>query len=479
MNFLKSAFFAIFFVTLGFMKADADDLDVILKRCDQQALEDAKAATATDITSWTKSLQPDGRWPDIDYADKSRTQWQPLKHLTRLAALARAWRANGDQSVRDAAVAAYAGWAHGSCPTSDNWYFGEIFGPLLYARSTVLLHSALNAELLSAGVIRLDLTWQNLSEDTQRYRGANLMWRIRTMIYRSAVTHDENQMRDAIKMIGTVLNISTNAEYIQPDLSLHQHGHLLYNGGYGADLISDCVSVFALCQGTQFMPPTNQVNLLSRFMLDANCLMTRGDNYDYSVLGRETVRPDRSADPLAADCREMAALNPPRAEEFLGYAKQIETGSGKDVLRTGDRQFWRSDYHLHQRPDFLATVKCCSTRTIAAEVNNGENWLGYYLGDGVNFIYRRGDEYENIFPVWDWCRLPGVTSRLADEPPKIAAPQQPKFGSLSGTTEFVGGRIGRRIWRMHAGTFAQRRARIEILVLLRPRVRLFGRGHFC
>ena len=439
MKFLRIALLATLVVPLGFVEANADDLNIILERCDQQVLADAKAATATDIASWKKSLRPDGRWPDIDYTDKSRTQWQPLIHLTRLAALARVWRANGNQSVRDAAVAAYAGWAQGPCPNSDNWYFGEIFGPLLYARSTVLLRSTLSAEQLSAGVNRLDMTWQNLSEDTQRYRGANLMWRIRTMIYRSAVTHDETKMRDAIKMIGTVLSISTNAEYIQPDLSFHQHGHLLYNGGYGADLISDCVAVFALCSGTQFMPPTNQVDLLSRFMLDANCLMTRGDNYDYSVLGREIVRPNRSANALADDCREMAELNPLRAAEFLGYAQQIESGGSKKVLRTGDRQFWRSDYHLQQRPDFLASVKCCSTRTISAEVNNGENWLGYYLGDGVNFIYRRGDEYQDIFPVWDWCQLPGVTARLADVPPKIATPQQPKFGSLGGTTEFVGG----------------------------------------
>ena len=28
----------------------------------------------------------------------------------------------------------------------------------------------------------------------------------------------------------------------------------------------------------------------------------------------------------------------------------------------------------------------------------------------ANYIYRRGNEYLDIFPVWDWARLPGVTS---------------------------------------------------------------------
>lgn len=116
-DFLKRAFFAILFVTLGFMKADADDLNVILQRSDKQVLVDAKSASANEIASWEKTLQQNGRWPDIDYSDRSRTGWQPLIHLARLEKLARAWRADGNQSLRDAAVSAYVG-----CP---GWQFPQ------------------------------------------------------------------------------------------------------------------------------------------------------------------------------------------------------------------------------------------------------------------------------------------------------------------------------------------------------------------
>jgi chondroitin AC lyase len=52
-----------------------------------------------------------------------------------------------------------------------------------------------------------------------------------------------------------------------------------------------------------------------------------------------------------------------------------------------------------------------STRVIGAETCNGENLLGLHLGDGVTYFYRTGAEYTDLFPVWDWRRLPGTTCR--------------------------------------------------------------------
>jgi hypothetical protein len=61
---------------------------------------------------------------------------------------------------------------------------------------------------------------------------------------------------------------------------------------------------------------------------------------------------------------------------------------------------------------------------------NTENLYGYYLPFGLTYIYRRGDEYKDIFPVWDWARLPGVTS------PHHAFSSS---GRSSQQTSFVGG----------------------------------------
>ena len=38
------------------------------------------------------------------------------------------------------------------------------------------------------------------------------------------------------------------------------------------------------------------------------------------------------------------------------------------------------------------------------------------MGDGVSLLYQKGVEYENIFPFWDWKKIPGTTVHQDDEP---------------------------------------------------------------
>lgn len=63
-------------------------------------------------------------------------------------------------------------------------------------------------------------------------------------------------------------------------------------------------------------------------------------------------------------------------------------GFGQDGFRTGDR----------------------------TELVNEDNLKGFYMGDGATYIYRNGDEYLNVFPFWDWRKIPGVTSYESDAP---------------------------------------------------------------
>jgi chondroitin AC lyase len=41
--------------------------------------------------------------------------------------------------------------------------------------------------------------------------------------------------------------------------------------------------------------------------------------------------------------------------------------------------------------------------------HNEEGLKMHHFGDGSNFISRRGDEYFDIYPVWDWQKIPGTT----------------------------------------------------------------------
>ena len=79
-------------------------------------------------------------------------------------------------------------------------------------------------------------------------------------------------------------------EGIQADASFHQHGAVLYAGGYGAAFTDDCTRWVEFTQGTRFAPSPEQIQLLERYVLDGQQWMVRGKIYDYGVVGREIVR---------------------------------------------------------------------------------------------------------------------------------------------------------------------------------------------
>lgn len=88
--------------------------------------------------------------------------------------------------------------------------------------------------------------------------------------------------------------------------------------------------------------------------------------------------------------------------------------SGNQLV--GHKHFYDSDYTIHRAPGWMASLKMSSSRVTGTEVVNEDNLLGYYLGDGATFFYVRGDEYCNVFPFWDWRKIPGVTAYEDDAP---------------------------------------------------------------
>ena len=127
----------------------------------------------------------------------------------------------------------------------------------------------------------------------------------------------------------------------------------------------------------------------------------------------------------------MKSIDPDETDAYL----RLIASDGPDGTNTllGNKHFWRSDMTLHRRPTWYASVKMSSTRVIGAETCNGENLLGLHLGDGVTYFYRTGTEYSDLFPVWDWRRLPGTTCRQ-DQGSLVPNPK-----ACRGQSNFAGG----------------------------------------
>jgi len=95
--------------------------------------------------------------------------------------------------------------------------------------------------------------------------------------------------------------------------------------------------------------------------------------------------------------------------------------------------YWNTEHFTVQRPDWFTSVRMYSTRNYSMEVPyNSEGLLNHHRGDGTNHISVTGDEYYNIFPVFDYQKVPGTTIMQKTEMPSPDMIQQ------LGLTDFVG-----------------------------------------
>lgn len=161
--------------------------------------------------------------------------------------------------------------------------------------------------------------------------------------------------------------------------------------------------------------------------------MIRRGCWDQAAQGRLIVVPGHMCNAtswMVPALDRMSAVNPGRSAEFQAFKSHIQ-GTNDSAL-TGNKHFWLADYMAHRRPGYYAGLKMTSTRVLSHEAHAGLNLQGIYLDQAAMMLMRDGLEYQDIFPVWDWGRIPGVTS-----PHKNPAPTPPE--NQPGRTSFAGG----------------------------------------
>ena len=377
-----------------------------------------------------ESLKPDGSWPDIDYGSQDRARWSPSGHVGRVWRMAQCLehpesRHRATPALKEAVLRAFDGWVARD-PKCPNWWYNVIGVPRQLYRALLLLETHLSDEQLAAGIGILERAKLGMT-------GQNLVWVAEVTVARGCLQQDAAVVTQAFDRIAGEIRITTG-EGIQPDFSFYQHGQQLYSGGYGRGFSSDCPHFAVLARGTAFQFADEKLDILSGYILDGQQWMVRGQTFDYSACGREiSRRGGGGARGLISACRNMAALKTPRQAEFEAMAARIEEDPKTPVPPlVGNRHFWRADYMAHHRPAFLASIRMTSKRLVQTETCNAENLLGRHLSDGLIYVYRRGDEYAGIFPLWDWKRLPGTTCELGPDLPATRNGQR-------GERTFVGG----------------------------------------
>ena len=221
--------------------------------------------------------------------------------------------------------------------------------------------------------------------------------------------YNASEFASIIEVMASEIKISS-ARGMQPDLSFHHRtdnviSTLAYGSGYASSFAYWAVKI----EGTRYTFPEKAMHLLVDYFLDGICQsMIYGKYPDPGAENRGITRMG-ALHPVGPQLAEnLARATTYRHDELLAMVK-----IRKDEMkpnRTRDWYFWHSHYYTHQRPNYFVSVRAHSDRANNMEQpHNDEGILNHHYGDGSNFISVTGTEYTQIFPVWDWQKIPGTT----------------------------------------------------------------------
>ena len=447
--------------------AYADDMSTLRQRLTQSILPRDAAAQEQIVAEASRAaekLNANSTWDDIDFSDKKRTYWSAEQHMDRVLLMARAYAINRDEKLLANANRALDYWLEHDYQ-NPNWWHNQIGIPQLVGQTFLLLQPQVTPKQTKKVIeILKRATWE-------KWTGQNLIWGVTIQICRGLIEDDTAAITQAFARMYDEVRI-TQSEGIQPDFSFHQHGDQLYSGGYGMGFANDVSRYIAFSWGTRWQIPDAKLAIFESYLLDGEQWMMHGSRFDYSAIGREITRKGKTAIPHSwtsgpispvgaaygmfnsmALLADEPVLRHDELERFVAHMRGETTAP-----LVGNRHFWNSDYMAHHAPGWFASVRMFSTRMQNTEVVNDEGKKSQHMADGCNLLYLAGDEYYDIFPVWDWLKIPGTTAEQTLDVEKGA------HGGIGvhGKTSFVGGvsdgSFGLATMQLARGKLAARKA---------------------
>lgn len=412
-----------------------DEYERILERVRTEIYEKA-SPEQTDRTAerLLRAMTPDGKWNDLDYACFFRTNWEPVEHLKRLVTIATAYTDKrsayyGNEVLYNAVNTALKYWIKQD-PKCHNWWYNQISVPQTQASLLALMVAG--EKKLSPDVCEPILKTMSERSDPRKWTGANKMDIAIHHLVRGCLQKNDSIVSVNASEIFFPVQI-VEKEGIQEDMSYHQHGPQLYIGGYGTVFVDNIVRMGNILNGTKFAMDDRKLKLFSDFTRNTYLNVFRGRHLDFSVTGRGVSRTGildyGDSAPLF---KNLQTLDAAHADEYAAIAHRFLTQDASYKRPNRNMMYYRSDYMLHNRKNYDISVRTSSTRTNKTESGNGENLYGTYMSDGATNIRVNGNEYTDIFPVWEWDKIPGTTAPAGEK-------RNPADWGTKGTSTFTGG----------------------------------------
>lgn len=423
--------------SLAFAVQAQTDFRVLSQRIREDFLDGKDGVSADEYLA---TMQADGSWNGIEYSaevNSAARDFPAIAHLDHIKTMAEAYSLPSHPSYQDpdmlAGIILGLTYWYGLDPVSNNWWWNKIGKQGRLGSIGVLLKEVLPSDLKQEVIGDLFNAYPIGMENNV---GANRYWYADTAIWGAVVSDHEAPIwvaRDyytAELKINDLKGLRTEAGGIKPDYGWWQHGNSLLIGAYGFSAVKSLGMKAKLFCGLSYAFDQDDLNVLADYVHYGVQWFIRRNKMDISATDRAHTRPS-GTNSLQNSITALEALSDADPLNASLYDHLVDHITGhNDASCVGNRHFWYGDFQSHRREGYMIGLKVLSNRTKNGSPTNGENLKGAYLNYGTCFIYKDGDEYTNIFPAWDYARIPGGTSRHDLDPGSGGGP---------GSTAFVGG----------------------------------------
>lgn len=416
-------------------RAADGDFDVIKQRILEELLETpVDDGRVKDILVRMKS---DGSFSDINYDDLSRTAGFPhRRHTGDLVYLAEAYRTRKskyykrkDLKARIATSLQY--WVDHDF-FGDNWHDNQITTPTNLVNLMLLIGDELPADLVKKAQPIIGRA--NMSASGARPSGDRIV--IAGILAKNQLFLRDNEgLSNTIRIIEGELKFNTGKRGLQQDYSFHHRVDRVNNTtSYGYGKYANTFGEWSYyVSGTRFAFSEEKIKLLIDYYLEGVYKqLVYGMYTDVSVENRSISQKKSRFQPHGVAEIERLLVSTDYRKKELEEIMRLRKGEAKPS-QSFCKFFWQTEHFVFQRPDFYTTVRMFSTRNrTMEEPYNGPGITTHHRADGTNYLMRKGDEYFNIWPVYDWQKISGTTILQRSHLPGADSIQ------MEGLTDFVG-----------------------------------------
>ena len=386
------------------------------------------------VSGFSSTLKKDGSWPDINYEDVSATGFENSRHLSNLLEMSLAYNVKTSRYYRNRQLKkeinlSLAHWVEHDY-ICDNWWFNQIFTPRSLVAILLIMDRNLDPGLKEGAIPiigRAHLDASGARESGDRIKIAGILAK------KLLVVGEESSFEQIMKVINDEIKFNTGDRGMQHDYSFHHRIDRVNNTtSYGLGYADAFAEWAYYGSGTKYAFAGEKMEQLIDYYLDGIC-----KQYVYGVY-KETGVQNRGISRKAtferaspATAARLASISDYRRDELL---EMVALRKGEaEPSRSFATFFWQTEHFAFQRPDFYTSVRMYSIRNASMEYpHNREGIYNHHRGDGTSHLSIKGDEYLNVWPVYDWQKIPGTTVLQKPELPSEREIQ--KYG----VTDFVG-----------------------------------------